>query len=91
MTILTTKIDTNSLAFKDNHEAIQIVVDDLNDKLSAIALGGNEKARAKHLGRGKLPSMINVRWSNVVLVGLRAVNVWLCVTTPLLRAAPTTP
>ena len=33
---------------------MQALVDDLNDKLKAIALGGGEKARERHTGRGKL-------------------------------------
>ena len=54
MTVLSTAIDTNSQNFQANQDAMQVIVDDLKDKLSTIAQGGTEKARAKHLGRGKL-------------------------------------
>ena len=40
--------------FKDNAAAMQTLVDDLRSKVSAISLGGDEKARQRHLSKGKL-------------------------------------
>ncbi|RRJ83757.1 carboxyl transferase domain-containing protein [Aestuariirhabdus litorea] len=54
MTILTSGINTRSEAFANNREHMQSQVDDLKAKLDAIALGGGEKARQRHLARGKL-------------------------------------
>ena len=33
---------------------MQLLVDDLKQKVATIALGGGEKAREKHIARGKL-------------------------------------
>lgn len=54
MTILESKLNTRSDDFKANTAAMQVVVDDLKEKISKIALGGGEEARQKHLARGKL-------------------------------------
>ncbi len=54
MSILQTAINTQSGEFKANAAAMQSLVDDLNDKVSTVAQGGDEKAREKHLARGKL-------------------------------------
>ncbi len=54
MTILKTAIKPDSDEFKINARAMQSLVNDLNDKVSAIAQGGGETAREKHLSRGKL-------------------------------------
>ena len=54
MTILESKLNTRSDDFKANAAAMQVVVDDLKEKISKIALGGGEEARQKHLARGKL-------------------------------------
>lgn len=54
MTILKSSIQTNSDEFKANLSAMQALVADLEEKVAAIKLGGGEKARAKHAGRGKL-------------------------------------
>lgn len=54
MGILVSQINTNSQDFKQNQELMQKLVDDLRLKINQIALGGDEKARARHLQHGKL-------------------------------------
>jgi 3-methylcrotonyl-CoA carboxylase beta subunit len=54
MPVLTSKLNPRSESFKANAAAMRLVVDDLNAKLAAIAQGGGEGPRAKHLARGKL-------------------------------------
>ena len=54
MTIIKTSVNTQSGEFKANAAAMQSLVDDLHDKVSTVAQGGDEKARKKHLARGKL-------------------------------------
>jgi 3-methylcrotonyl-CoA carboxylase beta subunit len=47
-------LNTNSEVFAANASAMGGLVSDLREKVSRIMLGGGEKARAKHVGRGKL-------------------------------------
>ncbi len=54
MTILTTKIASTTEDFARNAKAMQALVDDLNAKRAAAAVGGSEKSRARHIARGKL-------------------------------------
>ncbi len=54
MSILKSTIDTTSEGFKANAKAMDALVRDLRDKTAKIALGGHERARQKHLDRGKL-------------------------------------
>ena len=54
MNRLQSKINIRSEDYKTNHTAMQVLVDDLKQKAQQIALGGGEKAREKHLARGKL-------------------------------------
>lgn len=54
MTVLKRAIQDSDPAFTANKAHMQALVDDLNDKLKTIALGGGEKARERHTGRGKL-------------------------------------
>ncbi|MFT7460956.1 MAG: 3-methylcrotonyl-CoA carboxylase beta subunit [Planctomycetota bacterium] len=54
MTILKTSIKPRSEEFKANRDALHTVVSDLKEKVSIISAGGSEKAREKHLARGKL-------------------------------------
>jgi len=51
---LTSSIDTNSAEFKANAEHMAGLVADLEAKVAKIAEGGSERARKKHLDRGKL-------------------------------------
>ena len=54
MTILKSSLNTSTPEFTRNAEAMQAVVDDLRQKVSAISRGGGEAARQKHVSRGKL-------------------------------------
>ncbi len=54
MNEIQSKINIRSEEFKINQMAMQVLVDDLKQKTTQISLGGGEKAREKHLARGKL-------------------------------------
>ncbi|KGP63565.1 methylcrotonoyl-CoA carboxylase [Legionella norrlandica] len=54
MAKLTTQINTGSQEFKNNQANMQAIVSDLQEKVNQIALGGDEKARARHQQHGKL-------------------------------------
>ncbi|QAZ39131.1 methylcrotonoyl-CoA carboxylase [Methylibium sp. Pch-M] len=54
MSTLVSRLDPRSDEFKANAEAMRRGVDDLHAKLAQIALGGGERARARHVARGKL-------------------------------------
>lgn len=54
MNQIQSKINIRSEDFKANQAAMQQLVDDLKQKVATIALGGGEKAREKHIARGKL-------------------------------------
>lgn len=51
-----TAADHNSSEYKENHEKMKALVDDLRGKVSTVVQGGNggEKARKLHLSRNKL-------------------------------------
>jgi len=61
MTVLKSNLNTRSDDFKANAEHMQSLVDDLREKVSEAKLGGGERARAKHLARGKLLPRERVR------------------------------
>jgi 3-methylcrotonyl-CoA carboxylase beta subunit len=54
MPVLSTQIDSRAADFVDNRAHMQTLVDELHRRLERIAAGGGEKARARHLERGKL-------------------------------------
>jgi len=54
MTVLQSKVDTRSEAFRGNTAAMEALVADLRAKVAQVKLGGGERAREKHLARGKL-------------------------------------
>ena len=54
MGVIKSSIDPASEEFRANAAHMQAIVDDLRDKVATAALGGSEKARQKHLERGKL-------------------------------------
>jgi len=54
MPILSTKIDPSSVAFQRNATAMNALVSELETKTATAALGGPERARERHLDRGKL-------------------------------------
>ena len=55
MSVLQTQLNNRSAEFLANAAALQVVVDDLRVQLEKSAAGGGEKAKAKHVARGKLP------------------------------------
>jgi 3-methylcrotonyl-CoA carboxylase beta subunit len=55
MSVLQTQLNSRSADFLTNAAALQSVVDDLRVQLKKSAAGGGEKAKAKHVARGKLP------------------------------------
>ena len=61
MTVLKTAINSRSADFQANKEAMQLLVTDMQEKVQQITLGGGEKAREKHLSRGKLLPRERVR------------------------------
>src|SRR5690348_6223624 len=54
MPAIRSRIDTRSEVFRDNAAQLRQLVEDLKAELARTAEGGGEKARAKHLARGKL-------------------------------------
>ena len=54
MTAITSKIDTHSQQFEANTAIMSNLVNDLRNNAQVVAMGGGEKAREKHLARGKL-------------------------------------
>lgn len=54
MTILESKINTNSQDFQSNKSAMETLVFDLQSQVKNIQRGGGEKAQQKHLARGKM-------------------------------------
>jgi 3-methylcrotonyl-CoA carboxylase beta subunit len=55
MARLQSKLNPRSEEFRANAAAMAALVADLNARLAQMAEGGGADARAKHLGRGKLP------------------------------------
>jgi 3-methylcrotonyl-CoA carboxylase beta subunit len=54
MSVIDSRISSRNAEFLQNREAMLALVDDLNAKVTVIAQGGGEAARAKHLARDKL-------------------------------------
>lgn len=54
MAIIRSEIDPKSDAFKRNAERMEELIGDLREKTEAAKLGGGERARERHLSRGKL-------------------------------------
>ncbi|NNE05989.1 MAG: methylcrotonoyl-CoA carboxylase [Xanthomonadales bacterium] len=54
MPVITSSVDTRSDEFKANAEQLRALSAELADNVAAAAAGGGERARAKHLARGKL-------------------------------------
>src|SRR5438270_7345711 len=61
MPVIPSSIDRRSEAFRANDQAMRAVVADLKDKSQAIARGGDEPSRERHLGRGKLLARERIR------------------------------
>lgn len=54
MSVIKSEIDPLSDEYQVNKRAMEMLVADLQDKISNIELGGDEKYRERHLSRGKL-------------------------------------
>jgi 3-methylcrotonyl-CoA carboxylase beta subunit len=61
MPAIESRIDPRSAEFQANAAQVRSVVDDLKAQMAAAALGGGDKARAKHTERGKLLPRERVR------------------------------
>src|SRR5215217_5627396 len=61
MPIIHSSLDRRSEAFRANDEAMRRLVADLREKSAAIALGGDEASRNRHLSRGKLLARERIR------------------------------
>jgi 3-methylcrotonyl-CoA carboxylase beta subunit len=61
VSVIASAISTRSEAFRANAEAMQALVDDLQEKVQRVKQGGGEKARERHAGRGKLLPRERVR------------------------------
>ncbi len=54
MTVIETKLDASADGFRANAKRMRALVDDLQATVATIEVGGSEKARQRHIGRGKL-------------------------------------
>ncbi|MEX2409337.1 MAG: carboxyl transferase domain-containing protein, partial [Rhodovibrionaceae bacterium] len=61
MSVLKSKISTRSEEFQANRAAMAKLVEELRAKVTEVKKGGGEKAREKHLARGKLLPRERVR------------------------------
>ncbi|MBC7460195.1 MAG: methylcrotonoyl-CoA carboxylase, partial [Thermoleophilia bacterium] len=53
-TLTATTIDTSSATFAENRDAMQLLIDELRERLAQVRLGGGEKSVERHHSRGKL-------------------------------------
>src|SRR5256714_1791252 len=61
MPVISTALEPRSDAFRANSVAMRALVADLREKTAAIALGGDEASRNRHLSRGKLLARERIR------------------------------
>ncbi|MGY6517705.1 MAG: carboxyl transferase domain-containing protein [Lysobacteraceae bacterium] len=54
MPVIRSHLDPRSPEFRDNHARLKGVTEELHAKLAEVAQGGGQKARDKHVARGKL-------------------------------------
>ncbi|KAI5246114.1 beta subunit of 3-methylcrotonyl-CoA carboxylase [Aureobasidium subglaciale] len=54
ISVLQTTVDTNSTSYADNKKSMQELLDKFTDLHRNAALGGSEKAREKHVSKGKM-------------------------------------
>ena len=52
--MIVSKINPETNDFRDNAKAMRALVTDLKEKVAKISIGGSQRARDKHLSRGKL-------------------------------------
>jgi 3-methylcrotonyl-CoA carboxylase beta subunit len=61
MSAIRSQIQTRSAEFRTNAERMRALVTDLRDKVATVSAGGDERAREKHLARGKMLPRERVR------------------------------
>src|SRR5438046_5328632 len=61
MPVIPSSLDRRSEPFPANDIAMRAVVEDLRERTAAIALGGEEASRQRHLSRGKLLARERIR------------------------------
>ena len=61
MAVLLSKVDANDPSFRNNEQHHRSLSDSLRSLCASIALGGNERSRARHVDRGKLLPRDRVR------------------------------
>ncbi|MBL1420570.1 MAG: methylcrotonoyl-CoA carboxylase [Alphaproteobacteria bacterium] len=76
---LTTNVNVNSDSFMQNKAKMAELLDELTTKRNQVAAGGSERAKAKHVGRGKLLPRMRVaelldKGSAFLEVGMLAAN-----------------
>ncbi len=54
MSVLQSALNTGTDSFQENAAHMMAQIDDLNAKIDQISIGGSERARSKHVARGKL-------------------------------------
>jgi 3-methylcrotonyl-CoA carboxylase beta subunit len=54
ISVLQTAVDTNSTSYVDNKKSMQELLDTFTTLHRNAALGGSEKAREKHVAKGKM-------------------------------------
>lgn len=54
MTVIESQINPRSTEFEENSRFMRGLVEDLDEKVAGIALGGGETSRERHISRGKL-------------------------------------
>ncbi len=54
MPVIKSRVDPRAAEFRANAEQMKALVDDLRAKVATVSRGGDEQARARHVGRGKL-------------------------------------
>ena len=53
MATLGTQPDSGSAIYQENYEQMKLLVNQLHEQAQKIRLGGSEKARERHISRGK--------------------------------------
>ena len=54
ISVLRSNVDTSSAEFKENKAAMEEVLGKMRELRAQLAVGGNQKARDKHVQRGKM-------------------------------------
>ncbi len=54
MPVIVSRLNPRSETFRESADAMRLLVQDLNERLAQVALGGGDTARARHTARGKL-------------------------------------